>query len=83
METQENTIEQRVRIVIAEQLCAVEADINNENSLADDLGADSLDEVELAMALEDEFDIAIPDGDIDAIETVQQAIDYITSKVQP
>jgi acyl carrier protein len=72
-------IEQRVKKIIAEQLGVNEAEIKNESSFVDDLGADSLDTVELVMALEEEFDTEIPDEDAEKINTVQQAIDYVKS----
>jgi acyl carrier protein len=72
-------IENRVKKIVAEQLGVAEVDIKNESSFVDDLGADSLDTVELVMALEDEFDMEIPDEDAEKITTVQQAIDYATS----
>ena len=56
-----------------------EADIKNESSFVDDLGADSLDTVELVMALEDEFETEIPDEEAEKITTVQQAIDFVTA----
>jgi acyl carrier protein len=70
-------IEQRVKKIVAEQLGVNEADIKNESSFVDDLGADSLDTVELVMALEEEFECEIPDEDAEKITTVQQAIDYV------
>ena len=70
-------IEQRVRKIVAEQLGANEADIKNDSSFVDDLGADSLDTVELVMALEDTFGIEIPDDQQEKIQTVQDAIDFI------
>ena len=73
------SIEQRVKKIVAEQLGVNEAEIKNESSLLDDLGADSLDMVELVMALEDEFETEIPDEEAEKITTVQQAIDYINS----
>lgn len=73
----ENT-EQRVRNIVAEQLGVNEAEIKNESSFVDDLGADSLDTVELVMALEEEFETEIPDEEAEKITTVQQAIDYVS-----
>lgn len=72
-------IEQRVRKIVAEQLGVNEADIKNESSFVDDLGADSLDTVELVMALEEEFEYEIPDDEAEKITSVQQAIDYIAN----
>ncbi len=74
----DNSIEQRVRKIVAEQLGVEKETIKNESSLIDDLGADSLDTVELVMALEEEFGIEIPDEDAEKITTVQQAIAYAT-----
>jgi acyl carrier protein len=73
------SIEQRVKKIVAEQLGVNEAEIKNASSFLDDLGADSLDMVELVMALEDEFETEIPDEVAEKITTVQQAVDYITS----
>ena len=70
---------QRVFKVVAEQLGVNEADIKNESSFVADLGADSLDTVELVMALEEEFGCEIPDEDAEKITTVQQAIDYVNN----
>jgi acyl carrier protein len=75
-------IEQRVKKIVAEQLGANEADVKNESSFVDDLGADSLDTVELVMALEEEFECEIPDEEAEKITTVNQAIDYINSNVK-
>lgn len=66
--------------IVAEQLGVNEAEVNNESSFVDDLGADSLDTVELVMALEEEFECEIPDEQAEKINTVQQAIDYINSQ---
>ncbi|MSQ48965.1 MAG: acyl carrier protein [Betaproteobacteria bacterium] len=74
-----DNIEQRVKKIIAEQLGVNEAEIKMESSFVDDLGADSLDTVELVMALEEEFETEIPDEDAEKITTVQLAIDYVKS----
>ncbi|HEX5773132.1 acyl carrier protein [Geomobilimonas luticola] len=73
-----STIDKRVKEIVAEQLGVDEAQVTNEASFMDDLGADSLDTVELVMALEEEFDIEISDEDAEKIQSVQDAIDYIT-----
>jgi acyl carrier protein len=80
-ESMEN-IEQRVKKIVAEQLGVNEADIKNESAFVEDLGADSLDTVELVMALEDEFECEIPDEEAEKIRTVQQAIDYINAHLK-
>ena len=73
------SIEERVKKIVIEQLGSGEDEITNESSFIDDLGADSLDTVELVMALEEEFDIEIPDDDAEKIATVQAAIDYVSA----
>ena len=73
-------IESRVKKIIAEQLGVEESQVTNEKALIDDLGAESLDPVELVMALEDEFGIEIPDEDAEKITTVQAAVDYANAK---
>lgn len=77
-----DNIVERVRKIVAEQLGVNEADIKNESSFVDDLGADSLDTVELVMALEEEFETEIPDEQAEKITTVQEAIDYINAHAQ-
>ncbi|ANS85009.1 MULTISPECIES: acyl carrier protein [Vibrio] len=74
-----SNIEERVKKIIVEQLGVDEAEVKNEASFVDDLGADSLDTVELVMALEEEFDTEIPDDEAEKITTVQAAIDYVNS----
>jgi acyl carrier protein len=72
------SIAERVKQIVVEQLGVEEDQVSNESSFMEDLGADSLDTVELVMALEEEFDIEIADEDAEKIQTVQDAIDYIT-----
>ena len=71
------SIEERVKKIIVDQLGVKEEDVKPEASFVEDLGADSLDTVELVMALEEEFDIEIPDEEAEKITTVQSAIDYV------
>ena len=71
------TIEERVAEIVAEQMGVDKAQVTRETSFVNDLGADSLDTVELVMEFEDEFDISIPDEDAEKIQTVGQAIDYV------
>ena len=73
------SVEARVKEIIVEQLGANEEDVVEGASFIDDLGADSLDTVELVMALEEEFGIEIPDEDAENIKTVQDAINYINA----
>ena len=70
-------IEARVKKIVAEQLGVNEAEVKTASSFVDDLGADSLDNVKLVMALEDEFGTEIPDEEAEKITTVQQAIDFV------
>ncbi len=72
-------IEQRVKKIVAEQLGVNETEVKIDSSFVDDLGADSLDTVELVMALEEEFDCEIPDEEAEKITTVKQAVDYINA----
>jgi acyl carrier protein len=74
------TIEERVQAIIVEQLGVDENEVTESASFIDDLGADSLDTVELVMAFEEEFDIEIPDEDAEEITTVADAIKYIKDK---
>ena len=71
------SVEEKVKEIIVDQLGVDEKQVNSEASFIDDLGADSLDTVELVMALEEEFDVEIPDEDAEKIATVQNAVDYI------
>ncbi|MGP1930558.1 MAG: acyl carrier protein [Arsenophonus sp. ET-YP4-MAG3] len=75
----DNDIQKRVKKIIAEQLGVKEDEVSNNASFVEDLGADSLDTVELVMALEEEFDTEIPDEEAEKITTVQAAIDYINN----
>ena len=72
-----SSVEERVRKIICEQLGVKEEGVKDEASFVEDLGADSLDTVELVMALEEEFETEIPDEDAEKITTVREAIDYI------
>lgn len=71
--------ESRVKKIVAEQLGVNEAEVKNESSFVNDLGADSLDTVELVMALEEEFGVEIPDEAAEKITTVQEALDYVNA----
>jgi len=75
-------IEAKVKKIISEQLGVPEGDVKPEASFVNDLGADSLDTVELVMALEEEFSVEIPDEDAEKIGTVQSAVDYIKAKAK-
>jgi len=70
-------IAEKIKKIICEQLSVEEADVVPDASFVDDLGADSLDQVELIMAMEEEFDVSISDEDAETIRTVQDAIDYV------
>jgi acyl carrier protein len=74
-----SSVEERVKKIVVEQLGVKEEEVSIESSFVDDLGADSLDTVELVMALEEEFKTEIPDEEAEKITTVQQAVDYINS----
>jgi acyl carrier protein len=70
-------VEEKVKQIVVEQLGVEESEVTPKASFVDDLGADSLDQVELVMAFEEAFDVEIPDEDAEKIRTVQDAIDYI------
>ena len=76
-----SSIEDRVKKIVAEQLGVNESEVNSSASFVDDLGADSLDTVELVMALEEEFETEIPDEEAEKITTVQLAIDYVNNNL--
>ena len=75
-------VDAKVKKIISEQLGVPEGDVKPEASFVNDLGADSLDTVELVMALEEEFGVEIPDEDAEKIATVQNAVEYIKSKAK-
>ena len=75
-----STVETQVKAIVAEQLGVKLEQVTNNASFVDDLGADSLDTIELVMALEEEFETEIPDEDAEKITSVQQAIDYVTAR---
>jgi acyl carrier protein len=70
-------VEERVKKIVCEQLGVKESEVQNTSSFVEDLGADSLDTVELVMALEEEFETEIPDEEAEKLSTVQEAIDFI------
>lgn len=76
-----SNVEERVRKIVVEQLGVKDDEVTTSASFVDDLGADSLDTVELVMALEEEFECEIPDEEAEKITTVQQAIDYINANL--
>ncbi|MBL1353396.1 MAG: acyl carrier protein [Mariprofundaceae bacterium] len=75
-------IESKIIKIVADQLNVDESEINSDSSFVDDLGADSLDTVELVMAFEEEFGVEIPDDDAEKIQSVQNAIDYVAAKAE-
>ena len=75
-----SSVEERVKKIVAEQLGVKEEEVKSTSSFVEDLGADSLDTVELVMALEEEFETEIPDEEAEKITTVQQAIDFVTAR---
>ena len=76
-----SAVEEKVKKIICEQLNVSEEDVVPEASFVDDLGAESLDQVELIMAMEEEFDVSIPDDDAEKIGTVKDAVDYIQKAI--
>jgi len=76
-----SSIEERVKKIVVEQLGVKDDEVTNAASFVDDLGADSLDTVELVMALEEEFECEIPDEEAEKITTVQQAVDYVNANL--
>ncbi len=75
-----SSVENKVKKIIIDQLDVTEEEVTPQASFVDDLGADSLDTVEMVMAFEEEFSIEIPDEDAEKIKTVQDAVDYIQKK---
>ena len=75
-----SSVEERVKKIVAEQLGVKEEEVKIAAAFVEDLGADSLETVELVMALEEEFETEIPDEDAEKITTVQQAIDFVTAR---
>ena len=76
-----SSVEERVKKIVAEQLGVKEEEVTNQASFVDDLGADSLDTVELVMALDEEFETEIPDEEAEKITSVQLAIDYVNANL--
>lgn len=76
-----SSVEERVKKIVVEQLGVNESEVTSDASFVDDLGADSLDTVELVMALEEEFDCEISDEEAEKITTVKQAVDYINARL--
>ena len=77
-----SNIDERVKSIVVKQLGVKEEDVKNESKFIDDLGADSLDTVELVMGLEEEFDTEIPDEEAEKITSVQEAIDYVIKNLK-
>ncbi len=77
-----SSVEERVKQIVVDQLSVSDDEVSGDSSFVDDLGADSLDTVELVMALEEEFNCEIPDEEAEKITTVQQAIDYINAHIE-
>ena len=77
-----SSIEDRVKQIVVEQLGVSEDEVSGDSSFVDDLGADSLDTVELVMALEEEFNCEIPDEEAEKITTVQQAVDFVNAHTE-
>ena len=75
------TVETKVKRIISEQLCWIVGYVSNDKNVVTDLGADSLDLIELLMAIEDEYAIDIPDEDAEKFETMQQIIDCVTTAI--
>lgn len=82
MTTNTSEIEARVKKIVVEQLGVKEDEITPVASFVDDLGADSLDTVELVMALEEEFETEIPDEDAEKITTIKDAVNYIVARLE-
>jgi acyl carrier protein len=82
MTVKTNEIETRVKKIVVEQLGVKEDEVTTDASFVDDLGADSLDTVELVMALEEEFETEIPDEDAEKIVTIKDAVNYIVGRVE-
>ena len=74
-----STVEERVKKIVCEQLGVKESEVQNSSSFVEDLGADSLDTVELVMALEEEFEIEISDEDAEKIQKVKDAVEYVSN----
>jgi acyl carrier protein len=82
MTTKTNEIEARVKKIVVEQLGVKEDEVTTDASFVDDLGADSLDTVELVMALEEEFETEIPDEDAEKIVTIKDVVNYVMSRME-